>query len=144
MTDLLSDDDLAAVKSAMQDLVDTFMKMEIVLMSRSTVLGAYGESASFTPKPYTLKVMGEYTKGRGERYRNVEEDPTGEQVRDGYRFYLWKEAVDAIVTIDPETDKVLVNGHEYIIFFWGPSAQFSSLGYLFYEMEVSLDTAVEG
>jgi len=142
---LLSPDDLAAIKSALMDLRDTFFKRPFTLVHRSTALGPYGESAVHdSTSNFDFVGLTEFTRAKGEKYHTVDEDPTGEQQRDGWRFYIWKDDVDAVVVVDPETDKVLLDGVEYIIKFWAESALFSDLGYVFYEMEISKDTAILG
>ena len=49
--------------------------------------------------------------------------------------------MDALTTVDPRTDKVLIDGQEYTIRFWAPSALFGDLGDLLYEMEINYDIA---
>lgn len=144
MTNLLSADDLAAIKAALKDVVDTFFKQPIIIRHRTnkTTVVQFGERAKHVDQDFPLIGLSEFTRAEGGKYHTVQEDPTGQQQVDGWRFYFWKEDVDALLTVNPEMDKVVMNGKEYIIKFWAPSAWFSDLGELFYELEISKDSAV--
>lgn len=141
---LLTAEDLAAIKAALKDVVDTFFKQPLTIRHRTarTEVAKFGELAKHVNQDFNLIGLSEFTRAEGGKYHTVQEDPTGQQEVDGWRFYFWKEDVDALLTVNPEQDKVIMNGKEYIIKFWAPSAWFSDLGELFYELEISKDTAV--
>lgn len=142
---LLTPEDLEAIKAALKDVVDTFFKQPLIIRHRTakTTVAHFGESAKHVEVDIQLIGLSEFTRADGGKYTTVQEDPTGQQETDGWRFYFWKEDVDALVHVNPEQDKVIMNGKEYIIKFWAPSAWFSDLGELFYELEISRDTAVQ-
>lgn len=140
MTNLLSPEDLAAIKEALMDVRDTFFKKPITIRHRVVTQGAFGESAVDVPTDHHFVGLYEFTRADGGRYHTVEGDPNGQEAHDGWRFFLWKEDVDAKLTVDPTTDRVIVDAKEYIIKFWAASALFGDLGELFYELEISFDT----
>lgn len=139
---LLSQQDLIAIKSALQSVVATFFTKELIIRHRTNVGTAqFGEKSKATPQDFVVKGLYEFTKSDGGKYHTLKDGPTGQTTEDGWRFYLWKDEVDALVTVNPQVDKVVLDGHEYIIRFWSPSALFSDLGDLLYELEIAYDTA---
>lgn len=136
MSQLLSAEDLVAIKSALFDVQDTFFKKSLTIHHRTVSQKRFGEGVQETYVPFTVHGLSEFTRADAGKYSTVDVSPTGMEQNDGWRFYLWKDEVDALLTVNPEADKVELDGKRYDISFWAPSALFSDLGELLYELEI--------
>lgn len=139
-TPLLSAAILARIKSALANVFATFAREPIVLKKRTVGFNTadFGEKTTATFVPYNLEALYQYTTAHDGKYDIVQRTDKGAEEHDGFRLYLWREDMEAtgLLAIDPEVDHVVFMGKEYVIDFAAPSAQFSSLGYLMWEVEV--------
>jgi hypothetical protein len=137
MTQLLSASQLAAVKAALSDVVDTFYVTQITYVKRAVVEDTYGEAAVVTPTEYTIRCKMDYSVGHGGRYGDIENTNEGKVQHTTWHVRLWKDDVTtAGFTIDPEQDSIIFEGKEYRFNFESEGSTFSNLGVLFYEMEI--------
>jgi len=140
--DLLSTDDLQTVFSALKDVRDTFFKQNVVLRKRVTGVDTYGEHPVSTTSDKPLVALFEYSVGESGRYKNVAKSDMGQRGQETWRLYFWKADLDAQnIVIDSEADCILFSdgpyaGKEYEIRMATPSAQFSDLGTLLWEVEL--------
>jgi hypothetical protein len=142
MPSLLSPEDLAAVKEALKDLVDTFFKKQVIIRHRVNVTTQqYGEKPQSADSYHPILGLFQFTRSSGGKYHTLYDRENGMTQEDGWRFYLWADDVEALgITVNPEADKIVMDDFEYVIKFWAPSALFSDLGCLLYELEILYDT----
>lgn len=139
-TPLLSDAVLAKVKSALANVFATFARETVVFKKRTVTFPAdnFGEKTAATFVPYSIEVIYAFTTAHDGKYDIIQRTDKGAELHDGFRLYIWRDDMEAtgLRSIDPEVDHVVFMGKEYVIDFAAPSAQFSSLGYLLWEVEV--------
>lgn len=138
MTKLLSTAQLAQVRSALNDVVDTFYVTTVTYKKNSRVEDNYGENMVDTPTPYPgLRCKIDYSVGKGERYENIQNSNEGKIQHPTWHVRFWKADMDALgITIDAESDSIVYLGKEYYFNFAAEDGTFSDLGSLFYEMEI--------
>lgn len=140
--DLLSSGDLQSVFDALKDVRDTFFKQQVILRKRVPGVDTYGERAVDTHSDKPLVALFEYSVGESGRYKNVAKSDMGQRGQETWRLYFWKADLDALnVIIDSESDTILFvdgpyAGKAYEIRMATPSAQFSDLGTLLWEVEL--------
>jgi hypothetical protein len=135
---LLSTATLAKIKVALANTMATFAKESVVFYTRSVSIQNFGEQAKAVEVPHPVLVLYEYTKGHAGKYDTVNRTDKGFEEHDGFRLYIWKDDLIAagIDHIDPEVDQVEFKGKKYRMEMAAPSAQFSDLGELLWEVEV--------
>lgn len=134
---LLSDATLQKIKAALKETMSTFAQKQIHIVKRTPTTARFGEAVVSTDVPYPIMCLYEPSRGLNARYNTTENSQKGTEAHDGWRIYLWKDDVTALgIDINPEADKVRVDGKDYQIRMFTPSAQFSTLGDLLYEFEV--------
>lgn len=145
MANLLSPAILATIKAALQNVVDTFFKAEIVLNLKTTTLDEYGEHPTQTVVNRTFSVLLDYSVGKSGRYEDIEASPMGERDESSFHVYFWATDIEnSGIVIDAENTTVTVanipniKDGEYEVRLFVPSALFSDLGYLLYEMELKI------
>lgn len=141
MTDLLSDQAKQAIRDGFKCVADTFYHTPITVDLRlGTVKKPFGEGYTTTYSPINTVCRMETSKASGERYINVKDSPKGKDFQDGYKVFLWKESFDVLLagrTVNPETDRVIIDGKQYEIRMFDISARFSNIGPLQYEMDLT-------
>lgn len=141
--DLLSPSALTAIKAGFQNVADTLYKTPIVIQIRNaTTAKKFGEGYTTTYTPISINARVEASKASGERYINVDNTPKGKDFSEGTRVFIWREALDekltlAGLTVNPETDRVEVEGVTYEIRMFAPSDRFANIGPLLYEMDLT-------
>jgi len=134
---LLSPEQLAAVKSALGSIVDTFYVTQIIYRKRDVSEDEYGENAVVVPHDHPLRCKLDYSVGRGGRYDDIEDTMAGKIQHSTWHVRLWNDDVVAAgITIDPEADSIIYNGKEYRFNFAAEDGTFSDLGSLFWELEI--------
>lgn len=137
---LLDAETLAVVKESIKDVVDTFFKLPVKININAKTAGRYGEGAvhnAGSPVQRDFLAMASYGVGMDGRYVTVHFSDMGNRLEDGWRIFLWKDAVDASgIVVNPEKDTITILGKEYAMKMWAPSALFSDLGFFFYECEI--------
>ena len=143
LASLLSPSALTAINAALQTVVDTFFKQTITLNSRTTILDPYGESNITTTVTRQFDVLCDFSVGKSGRYQDVEKSPMGQRDVDSFHLFFWAaDVLNSGITINKETDTVTIAGMpdvadgEFEIRMFSPDAQFSSLGYLLFDMEL--------
>lgn len=139
-TSLLNAGTLAKVKSTLANVFATFAREPIVLKKRSvSFLDAnFGETTTVTFVDHNLEAIYAYTTAHDGKYDIIQRTDKGAELHDGFRLYFWKEdmVTAGVTSINPEVDHVVFKGKEYIVDFAAPSAQFSDLGDLLWEVEI--------
>lgn len=143
LANLLSASALAAITSALQSVVDTFFKQTITLNSRTTVLDPYGESNITTAVTRQFDVLCDFSVGKSGRYQDVEKSPLGQRDEDSFHLFFWAaDVLNSGIIVDPTKDSVTITGMpdvtdgEFEIRMFSPSALFSDLGYVLFDMEL--------
>lgn len=143
MASLLSTATLAAIHSALQSVVDTFFVQVITLNSKTTVTDKYGELPVTTVATRQFSVLCDFSVGKSGRYDNVDKSEMGQRDEDSFHLYFWADdIVKSGITIDKEADSVSISGMpdvadgEFEIRMFTPTALFSNLGYVLYDMEL--------
>ena len=81
---LLTAQDLAAIKSALQSVVATFFTKEITFRRRTNVTTAqYGEKSKADFQDFKLLGLYEFTRAEGGKYHTLKDGPTGQAHDDG-------------------------------------------------------------
>lgn len=145
MTQLLSGTQLAQIKKALGDVVDTFYVTILEYHKRVVTEDTYGENAVVTPTVYMIRAKVDYSVGHGGRYGDVDNTAEGKIQHSTWHVRLWADDVAAAVpvgggaagfTIDAESDSIVYMGKEYRFNFAAESGTFSGLGNLAYEIEI--------
>jgi hypothetical protein len=140
--DLLSSGNKEAIKQGFKSIADTLYRHPIVIKVRTTtVANKFGEGHTPSYTPISVLARVEYSKASGERYINVKDSPKGKDFEEGLKVFIWKETLDALLIahrpINPEVDRVEVDGQEYEIRMFTPDNFFSTIGPLIYTLDLS-------
>jgi hypothetical protein len=134
---LLTSSQLAAVRSALNDVVDTFYVTHVTYVKRVVSEDQYGENTVANEQTYDFRCKIDYSVGKGERYENIEQSNIGQVQHPTWHIRFWKADLDAQgVTVDAEHDSIRYLGKEYNFNFAAEDGAFSDLGTLFYEVEI--------
>lgn len=137
---LLAADQLALIKDALANVFATFAKEDVVFLKR--IIGFdntnFGEQVAVPPpQEFPIQAIYAYTAAHDGKYDTIQRTELGNELHDGFRLFIWKDdMVTAGLTVDPEVDQVVFKGKTYKIDFAAPSAQFSDLGDLLFEVEI--------
>ena len=141
MTDLLSPILKQRIRDNFKSVADTFHHTPITINLRSsTTKKPFGEGYVVNYTHVNVLCRMETSKASGERYINVKDSPKGKDYQDGYKVFIWKDTLDTALAgrvVNPETDRVIVDGVEFEIRMFDVSNRFSSIGPLMYEMDVT-------
>lgn len=145
MANLLTVRTQLAIKAALQNVVDTFFKCTVTLNSKVTVTDRYGERPVSTITTRDFDVLADFSVGKSGRYQDVEKSELGQRDESSFHLYFWADDVkNSGVTVDAEADTVTLRNipsipdGEYEIRLFAPSALFSDLGFLLYDMELKI------
>ena len=145
MSNLLTPGDQAEIKDAIQQAVDTFFRWPVIVNSKNTVPGAYGESPLQTVQHRTFYCYVDMSVGKSGRYQDIDKTELGQRDEDSFHIFFWQDDIlNSGIVINPESDTVTIAGipdihdGEYEIRLFSPTALFSDLGFLLYDMEVKI------
>ena len=136
---LLTPTQLTQAKLAISRVFATFAKEPVVFKQIRVKIAPFGEKADNTDfTPYNLEAIYAYTTAHDGKYDIIQRTDKGSEIHDGFRLYIWKDDMIAagLLAIDAEQDHVIFKGKEYDLDFAAPSAQFSTLSELLWEIEV--------
>lgn len=135
---LLSPVALAAIKVALANTMATFAVEPVVIHKRSVSVTNFGEDTEAPYTPHPINALYAYTKAHQGKYDIVGRTDKGNEEHDGFRLFLWQDDMTAagFDSLDSEVDRVVFKGKTYVLNFAAPSAQFSNLGNLLWEVEI--------
>jgi hypothetical protein len=145
MANLLSPATQIAIKAALQNVVDTFFLETVTLNLRTTVPDKYGENPVTTVVTRQFEVLSDFSVGKSGRYENIDDSPMGQRDESSWHLYFWaQDIITSGVVVNPEADTVTIGavdgigGAEYEIRMFAPTALFSDLGFLLWDMELKV------
>lgn len=139
--DLLSAQAKLNIKDAFKSVADTFYQTPVILRLRTgNTQKKFGEGSVPTYANVAFLGRVESSKASGERYINVDDAAYGKQFSPGDRVYAWKDTLDTMLAgreINPETDRLEIEGKTYEFRMFTTENRFSNIGPMLYAFDTT-------